>query len=113
MRIPGVPGGSEPSFRTRDCRWMGLDLLVMETHGIVVEGGWDLSLHVVKATVQVARWVVQEPVERETEELIQQVVERLRERGVILQNEHVSEILTAYAQVVAMLDILEINELGV
>ena len=31
MRIPGIPGASEPSFRTRGQIWVALDDLVHET----------------------------------------------------------------------------------
>ena len=112
MRIPGIPGGSEPSFRTRDCQWMGLDTLVLETCEQLDGEDWDLSPHVVKAAIQVARWVVEELEDEGVEELVEAVCQRLRCRRVLLSHGHVQAILTAYARVISSLDIAEINELG-
>ena len=110
MSIPGIPGAGEPAFRTRDARWMGLDALVQETRTLLAEDGIDLSLVAVKATIQMARLVVQEPVEREADELVAIVSSRLRDRSVIMPPGRVQSVLTTYAQVIVVLDILEINE---
>lgn len=110
MRIPGIPGAGEPAFRTRDARWMGLDALVQETCTTLAEDGVDLSLVAVKATIQMARLVVQGPVEREADELVAIVSSRLQARRVIMSPDRVQAVLTTYAQVIIGLDILEINE---
>ena len=112
MSIPGIPGASEPSFRTRDARWMGLDALVQETVTVMKEEGFDVSLMAAKATIQIARYVVQEPVDRDTSELIEAVTDRLRAQCVLIPVDIVREILAPYAQVIVVLDVLEINELG-
>ena len=112
MRIPGIPGASEPAFRTRDARWMGLDALVHETCAVLDEEGISVSPVAAKAAIQIARFVVQEPVERDTDGLIRAVAERLRARRVLLPLDVVREILTTYAQVIVVLDVLEINEIG-
>ena len=112
MRIPGIPGASEPAFRTRDARWMGLDAVVQETVTVLKEEGFDVSLMAAKATIQIARFVVQEPVERDTDALIATVQDRLRARCVVLPADIVREVLATYAQVIVVLDVLEINEFG-
>mgnify|MGYP001359994237 CR=1 FL=1 len=112
MRIPGIPGASEPAFRTRDARWMGLDAVVQETVAVLKEEGFEVSLMAAKATIQIARFVVQEPVERDTEALLAAVNERLRARCVLLPTELVREVLATYTQVIVVLDVLEINEFG-
>ena len=112
MRIPGIPGVSEPHFRTRDCRLMGLDTLVRETCGDLETEGWDVSPYAVKATIQMARLVVQEPIERDTDELVSVVVNKLRIQRVLMQKDLVRAVLTAYAHIIAVLGILETNELG-
>ena len=112
MRIPGIPGASEPAFRTRDARWMGLDAVVQETVSVLREEGFDVSLMAAKATIQIARFVVQKPVERDTEALIATVNDRLQAQCVIMPCEVVREILATYAQVIVVLDVLEINEFG-
>ena len=111
MSIPGLLGASEPAFRTRDARWMGLDSIVQEVAAAL--GGIDeLSLVALKSTIQMARQVVQEPVERTPEALYEAVSERLRRRGVIMPAPRVENVLAAYASVIVSLEVLEINEIG-
>ena len=110
MSIPGIPGASEPSFRTRDRRWMGLDALVHETCAHLEEEGIQVSPVAAKAAIQLARFVIQEPVERDTEALVQEVVDRLRARCVVMPPNLVLAVLTTYARVIVVLDVLEINE---
>ena len=112
MSIPGIPGASEPAFRTRDARWMGLDALVQETVTVLKEEGIEVSLVAAKATIQIARFVIQEPVERDTNGLVLAVQERLRARRVLIPAEIVREVLATYAQVIVVLDVLEVNEFG-
>jgi len=112
MRIPGIPGASEPAFRTRDARWMGLDSLVRETCTVLEEDGVFISLIAAKATIQLARRVVQEPQERGQEELCSAISERLRSRLVLMPVASVRDVIQAYARVIVSLDILEINEIG-
>jgi hypothetical protein len=109
MRIPGIPGASEPTFRTRDCRWMGLDTLVLETCAELEEEGWTVSPHVAKVAIQVARAVVQGPEGEETESLVRGVRKGLRYRLIVMTKDQVEAILTAYARVISTMDIAEIN----
>ena len=112
MTIPGIPGASEPVFRTRDARWMGLDALVYETRSSLIAEGADVSLVAVKSAIQLARQVVQEPVARSTDELIVTVSDRLQQRKVIMPIDMVRRVMSAYAAVIVELEVLEINEIG-
>ena len=55
MRIPGIPGASEPSFRTRDRIWIALDDLVYETCSKLEELGLAISPYACKAAIQISR----------------------------------------------------------
>ena len=112
MSIPGIPGASEPSFRTRDARWMGLDAVVLETCAMLAEEDIDVSPIAAKAAIQIARFVVQEPVERKSGEIARVVAERLQARSVLLPSSIVKDVLEMYTKVIVALDVLEINEFG-
>lgn len=112
MRIPGIPGASEPAFRTRDARWMGLDALIRETCTVLEEDGIVISLVAAKATIQIVRRVVQEPLDRDQGELCLVVQERLRSRRVLMPLSSVRDVIETYARVIVSLEILEINEIG-
>jgi len=91
---------------------MGLDALVRETCSVLEEGGVVVSLVAAKATIQLARRVVQEPMERSEDELCSEISERLRSRRVLMPIESVQAVIQTYAQVIVSLEILEINEIG-
>jgi predicted ATPase len=91
---------------------MGLDSLVRETCTVLEEDGVLISLVAAKATIQLARRIVQEPHERDQEELCSVISERLRARRVLMPLDSVRHVIQAYAQVIVSLDILEINEIG-
>lgn len=111
MSIPGLLGASEPAFRTRDSRWMGLDSLVQEVSA-ALEGHEEVSLMALKSTIQMARLVVQEPIERTPDALYSVVSERLQRRGVLMPANRVESVLAAYANVIVSLEVMEINEIG-
>jgi hypothetical protein len=112
MRIPGLPGASEPTFRTRDRRWMGLDTLVMDTTRRLADAGWAVSPVAAKAAIQLARHLVVVEEELSGDALIDAISVRLRRQRVLLTPEHVGRILGAYARLVVELDITETCELG-
>ncbi len=91
---------------------MGLDALVRETCVSLEEDGIVISLIAAKATIQLARRAVQEPQERDQDELCSVISERLRSRRVLMPVPSVSDVIQAYARVIVSLDILEINEIG-
>lgn len=110
-RIPGVPGATEPTFRTGDRRWMGLDSLVWETCARLEERRQALQPAVVKAVIQVARMAVQGPERLEGQALVDEVTLRLRHERVLLPAARVRAVLLAYLTVVGELEIQEINEI--
>ena len=110
MPIPGIPGASKPTFRTRDRQWIGLDTMVRETCGELSEEGFDLSPYVVKVTIQTGRIVVSGPEDANVDWLVEGVQEQLRERRVLISDAQVQAILTTYAGIIATMEIEEINE---
>ena len=113
MPIPGLPGASEPTFRTRDRHWMGLDTLVFEVcMRLEDESGFVVDPAVAKATIQLARHLVVNEDGLEGEALLEEVAVRLRPLRVLLKAFHVGAILGAYARLVVELDITETCELG-
>jgi hypothetical protein len=91
---------------------MGLDALVRETCVSLEEDGIVISLIAAKATIQLARRTVQEPLERDQDELYSVISDRLRSRRVLMPAPSVRDVIQAYARVIVSLDILEINEIG-
>ena len=110
-RIPGIPGASEPSFRTRDRRWMDLDTMVLETCMHLAQDGDEVSPLVVKVTVQVARRLVVLHDDLGGPDLIEQVRLGLHARHVLISGVLVTRILKSYAAVFLELDILEVSEM--
>lgn len=109
-RIPGFPGVPEPHFRTSDRRWVDLDTLVRETCGRLDRRGMTMTPRVVKATIQLARQLVEARPELQGPELVAEVVKQLRPRRVLLTPGCVQAALLVYALLVAELDVVEINE---
>jgi len=112
MRIPGIPGASDPSFRTRDQVWIGLDDLVFETCSRLEELGFVLSPFACKAAIQVSRQLMLVDCQASGDALAEQVSTRLRSRGVILNQALTREALRAYGHVVMGLEIAEVQETG-
>ncbi len=109
-RIQALIGASEPSFRTGDRRWMGLDTLLWETVHKLEAQGLELNPVVVKATVQLSRLLVSGPEALQGPALIARIALELRHRRVILPEATVRAILIAYLAVIAELEIQEIND---
>ena len=112
MRIPGIPGASEPSFRTRDRIWIALDDLVYETCSKLEELGLAISPYACKAAIQISRQLMLVDSPALGDELAAEVSLRLRQRGVILRQELTREVLRAYGHVVMGLQIAEVQETG-
>lgn len=91
---------------------MGLDAVVLETCAMLAEEDIDVSPIAAKAAIQIARFVVQEPVERKSGEIARVVAERLQARSVLLPSSIVQDVLEMYTKVIVALDVLEINEFG-
>ena len=111
MRIPCLVGTAEPSFWTRDRRWMGFDSLVFETVSELDTWGVAMSPVAAKATIQVARALMQGPAAQlEGAELFRLVQQALRARHVILTVRQVELVLVAYTKMVVAHEITDVNE---
>lgn len=110
MRIPGIPGASDPSFRTRLETWMGLDSFVYKVVERLAQDGTALSPHAVKVTIQIARYVLSREEGLAGDALIADVHGRLRKARLLLQPGHVQQILRVYASLVAEIGIEEVLE---
>ncbi|MCB9744835.1 MAG: hypothetical protein H6741_03900 [Alphaproteobacteria bacterium] len=110
MLIPGLPGASEPSFRTRGRALLSLDTLVEEVRERLEADGLAISARVVKAAIQSARWVICMHEDLDVEELALQVSEELRRHHVLFVPDMVEEVLVTYVRLVIELDIEEVYE---
>ena len=111
MRIPSLPGASEPTFRTRTERWMGLDALVVEVCARLATRACEISPYAAKATIQTARNLLAESEDIPEAELVEQVTSILLRKRVLLGHEHVRGVLVTYGRVLLELDIMEVCEL--
>ena len=111
MRIPSLPGASEPTFRTRTERWMGLDALVVEVCARLATRSQKISPYAAKATIQIARNLLADSEDMPEGELVDQATKLLRRQRVLLSSSHVRDVLVAYGRVVLELDIMEVCEL--
>ena len=112
MKIPGISGASEPSFRTRDQVWIALDDLIYEACDRLEERGIIISPYACKGAIQVSRQLMLVGSAFSGEALVIEVTRRLRQRGVLLQPELTSEVLRAYGHVVMSMQIAEVLETG-
>ena len=111
MRIPCLVGTAEPSFWTRDRQCRGFDSLVFETCGELESLGVDLSPVSAKATIQVARQLMQGPAAKvESAELFRLVVAGLRKRHVLMTVRQVELVLVAYTKMVLAHEITDVTE---
>ena len=108
--IPGIPGASEPSFRTRDAQWVSLDTLVRSTCQRLEDIGEPVSPLAAKAVIQVGRECVQAYPERQGDALMISVSDNLRQRRLLVVPRLVREILIAYTSAVVELDVAEVVE---
>ncbi|MCP4803998.1 MAG: hypothetical protein GY913_08805 [Proteobacteria bacterium] len=110
MTIAGLPGASDPSFRTRDNALVSFDTLVGSVVDALDEAGRDVSHEVVKATIQCARHVVCSVSDLDGAGLAEHVMRDLRRFHILLVQPLILAIIASYAQLVAVLDIAEVHE---
>ncbi|MCB9758831.1 MAG: hypothetical protein H6739_03245 [Alphaproteobacteria bacterium] len=108
MTIPGLPGASEPTFRTRDRSLFSLDMLVREVCERLVDDGLNVSPRVAKAAIQCARRWICEREELDVDALSLLVSRDLRHHRVLLIPDMVSEVLVTYVRLVIELDVAEV-----
>ncbi|MCK6502610.1 hypothetical protein L6R53_04315 [Myxococcota bacterium] len=110
--IPGLPGASQPSFRTGRRGWVGLDQVVHEVVAWLAADGVELSPYVVKVAIQVTRRRLDGASELAGAELFAVVQVDLRSARVVLPLDRVEQVVRAWASVVALLDIRDTRELA-
>jgi len=110
MLIPGLPGASEPSFRTRGRALFSLDTLVTEVCDRLAADGLKVSAWVAKAAIQSARRVICGQPTLDVEELALRVSAELRHHRVLFVPDMVEEVLVTYVRLVIELDIEEVYE---
>ena len=113
MSIPGLPGASDPSFRTHCCHWMSLDTLVHEVcKQLQGKDGVEFNAFSVKVTIQQARRVLARIEQVDEAQLVASVTQHLRAERVLLQPSQVRTILTQYGRLWKELEIAEVLEQG-
>tara|TARA_B110000037_G_C16789029_1_gene370635 strand:- start:135 stop:479 length:345 start_codon:yes stop_codon:yes gene_type:complete len=108
MTILGIPGASDPSFRTTDRIFVSLDQLVSDVVGNLQMGELDLSLHVAKCVIQLTRRRLSQSSDVTLESLSVDVRRDLRTHRVMLTEPQVKLILSTYGDVFSTLDIAEV-----
>jgi hypothetical protein len=107
MRIRGIAHLPEPTFRTQDDAWVSLDTLVRRVCA-ALEG--DVSPLVAKCTIQLARLAVAQREKVEIGKLASDVCHALRHERIVVTPIVVHGILLAYANAVAELDVVQVEE---
>ena len=108
MAIRGLPGAPDTTFRTRDRRYLSLDRLVQEICVELADAGLDVSPYVAKSVIQYCRQCLRmSGPQLEIEALSELVSQDLRKLGILLNGGWVHDILVAYGNLVAGLDIAE------
>ncbi len=108
--IPGIPGAAEPTFYTRDRRFLSLDRIVHELCDLMADDGHPVSPRVAKAAVQSGRHVVCIHDGLRAEELAERVSWELRGSHVLLPPQLVERLLVTYGRLVIELDITSITD---
>ena len=108
MTILGIPGASDPSFRTTDQIFVSLDQLVSEVVDNLRMGELDLSLHVAKCVIQLTRRRLSQGNDLSLKSLSVDVRSDLRSHRVMLTESQVRLILSAYGDAFSTLDIAEV-----
>jgi hypothetical protein len=112
MRIRGIPGAPNPTFRTRDRVYVSLDQIIVELCQELSRDGLLLSQQIAKTIVQCARcYLHSEEGVSDMEGLCQAVFEDLKAHRVLFVPSRVQQVLTAYGQVYASLEIEDVTDL--
>ncbi len=113
MRIPGLPGATETTFRTRDAVLVSLDRLVEEVCTELSDRGMDIAPPMAKAAIQAARAAITRWPELDEASLVAQVQARLRREHILLPAPMVGALLRRYLRKVVELDVTEVNDFKV
>jgi len=108
--IPGIPGAADPTFCTRDRRFLSLDRVVHELCDLMEDDGTPISPRVAKAAVQSGRQIVCRYDGLCADELATRVSLELRRARVLLTPTLVERLLVTYGRLVIELDITSITD---
>jgi hypothetical protein len=111
MRIPGLPGAAETTFRTRDALLVSLDRLVEEVCAELAEAGMVVAPPMAKSAIQAARAAIMSEPEQDEQGIVTLVQARLRRERILLPAPMVGEMLRRYLRKVVELDVTEITDL--
>jgi hypothetical protein len=112
MSIRGIPGASNPTFRTRDRVYVSLDQIIVELCQELGREGFLLSRQIAKTVVQCARcYLNSDDGVGDMDGLCQVVFEDLKAHRVLFVPHRVEQVLTAYGQVYSSLEIEDVTEL--
>ena len=106
MSIPGIPGASNPSFRTRDRLVVSLDQLIVEICEELRSQGLSVAPFVAKTIVQLARkTLAQSPGDVDMEALSETVFQELKLHRILVIPARVRLVVQAYGQVFSEMQI--------
>ena len=106
MSIPGIPGASNPSFRTRDRLVVSLDQLIVEICEELKVQGLPVAPFVAKTTVQLARKALfRAGSDVDMDDLNQTVFEELKLHRILVIPSRVGMIIKAYGAVFSEMQI--------
>ena len=112
MSIRGIPGAPNPTFRTRDRVYVSLDQIIVELCEELGREGLLLSRQIAKTVVQCARcYLHSEDGISDMEGLCKAVFEDLKAHRVLFVPHRVEQVLVAYGQVYASLEIEDVTDL--
>jgi hypothetical protein len=112
MRIRGIPGAPNPTFRTRDRVYVSLDQIIEEMCQELSREGLLLSQQIAKTIVQCARcYLHSEDGLSNMEGLCEAVFEDLKAHRVLFIPSRVEQVLTAYGRVYASLEIEDVEDI--
>ena len=106
MSIPGIPGASNPSFRTRDRTVVSLDQLIVEICEDLKGQGLSVAPFVAKTIVQLARKnLALGTADVDMNALNERVYEELKLHRILIVPERVGMVVKAYGEVFSEMQI--------
>ena len=112
MSIPGIPGASNPTFRTRDRVYVSLDQIIVELCEELKAEGLSVAPSIAKTIVQTARGYLRcQEEQMGMEELSMAVFDDLKVHRILFVPKRVAQVLTMYGRVYASLEIEDVTDL--
>ncbi len=110
MRIPGLPGANDPTFRTRDALLLSLDRIVQEVCMELADEGMLIAPRIAKTAIQAARQQIAGRGTPSPDELVERIRLRLRNERILLPAPMIHRLLEAYLRKVVELEITEVSD---